>query len=202
MDSGLAATRRPGMTKAVLPGPTSMQPLRFLFSPSGRLSPQAFVLAAVAVYLAGAASHLLTLPEVIARTGLWPFVAAQALLIWIWFTLHAKRLRDAGRAVGLAAGVSLLYSLSVMLLIIVAASFYNALAGEVPDANTASALGLILLVSIVAILLGSPHYDLAWLMVAILLLIAFVPVIVAVVVSLWAAIRPSGGSVSPGAIML
>ena len=68
------------------------------------------------------------------------------------------------------------------------------LAGEVPDANAASALGLILLVSIVAILLGSPHYDLAWLMVAILLLIAFVPVIVAVVVSLWAATRPSAES--------
>jgi hypothetical protein len=51
-------------------------------------------------------------------------------------------------------------------------------------------------------LLGSPHYDLAWLMVAILLLIAFVPVIVAVVVSLWAATRPSGGSVPPGAITL
>ena len=177
-----------------------MQPLRFLFSPYGRLTPQAFVWAAVAVYLAGAASHLLTEPEAIARGGLWPFMAAQALLIWIWFAIHAKRLRDAGRGVGLAAGVSLLYGLSVILLIIVAASFYTALAGEVPDANTASALGLILLVSIVAILLGSPHYDLAWLMVAILLLIAFVPVIVAVVVSLWATTRPRRLSVPPGAV--
>jgi site-specific recombinase len=56
------------------------------------------------------------------------------------------------------------------------------------------------LVSIVAILLGSPHYDLAWLMVAILLLIAFVPVIVAIVVSLWAATRPRRLSVAPGAV--
>jgi len=177
-----------------------MQALRFLFSPSGRLPPQAFALAVVVVYLAGAASHLLTAPEVIARGGLWPFVAAQALLVWIWFALHAKRLRDAGRAAGLAAGVSLLYALSVVLLIIITASFYNALAGEAPDANTASALGLILLVSIVAILLGSPHYDLAWLMVAILLLIAFVPVIVAIVVSLWAATRPRTLSVPPAAV--
>ena len=168
-----------------------MQALRFLFSPSGRLPPQAFVFAVVLVYLAGAASHLLTVPEVIARGGLWPFVAAQALLIWVWFALHGKRLRDAGRPVGLAAGVSLLYALSVILLVIVVASFYNPLASEAPDANTASALGLILLLSIVAILIGSPHYDLAWLMVAILLLIAFVPVIVAVLASLWAATRPS-----------
>lgn len=177
-----------------------MQALRFLFSPSGRLPPQAFALAVVVVYLAGAASHLLTAPEVIARGGLWPFVAAQALLVWIWFALHAKRLRDAGRTAGLAAGVSLLYALSVVLLIIIVASFYNALAGEVPDANTASALGLILLVSIVAILLGSPHYDLAWLMVAILLLIAFVPVIVAIIVSLWAATRPRRLSAPPAAV--
>jgi len=177
-----------------------MQALRFLFSSSGRLPPQAFAFAVVVVYLAGAASHLLTVPEVIARGGLWPFVAAQALLIWIWFTLHAKRLRDAGRAVGLAAGVSFLYALSLLLLIIVTASFYNALAGEVPDPNAAGALGLILLVSIVAILLGSPHYDLAWLMVAILLLIAFFPVIVAVVVSLWAATRPSAGATPPGTV--
>jgi hypothetical protein len=61
----------------------------------------------------------------------------------------------------------------------------------VPDANTAGALGLILLLSILAILLGAPHYDLAWLMVAILLLIAFVPIVLAVTVTLWAASRPS-----------
>ena len=177
-----------------------MQALRFLFSSSGRLPPQAFAFAVVVVYLAGAASHLLTAPEVIARGGLWPFVAAQALLVWIWFALHAKRLRDAGRPTGLAAGVSLLYALSVVLLIIITASFYNALAGEVPDANTASTLGLILLVSIVAVLLGSPHYDLAWLTVAILLLIAFVPVIVAIVVTLWAATRPRTLSVPSAAV--
>ncbi len=169
-----------------------MQALRFLFSPHGRLSPQSFAFAAVAVYAAGVASQWLTVPEVIARGGLWPFVAVQALLIWIWFALHAKRLRDAGRAVGLAAGVSLLYALSVVLLIIVAASFFNTLAGEVTDANTASALGLLLLVSIIAILLGSPHYDFAWLVVTVLTLLAFVPVIVAVMVTLWAATRPSG----------
>jgi len=177
-----------------------MQALRSQFSPSGRLPPQAFAVAVIVVYLAGAASYLLTRPEIIARAGLWPFVAAQALLVWIWFALHAKRLRDAGRPTGLAAGVSLLYALSVVLLIIITASFYNTLAGEVPDANTAGALGLILLVSIVAILLGSPHYDLAWLMVAILLLIAFVPVIVAIVVSLWAATRPRTLSVPPAAV--
>ena len=37
----------------------------------------------------------------------------QALLIWMWFALHAKRLRDAGRTIGLAVGAAVLYALSV-----------------------------------------------------------------------------------------
>jgi uncharacterized membrane protein YhaH (DUF805 family) len=170
-----------------------MQTLRLIFSPSGRLAPQAFIVAAILVYLVGIASHLLTGSSVVLHAGLWPFLFVQALLIWIWFAVHAKRLHDAGRTAGLAAGVAILYALSIALLVIVAASFYGALAGQMPyaDANTASALGLILLVSIIAILLGAPHYDLAWLVVAILLLIALVPVVLAFVVTLWAATRPS-----------
>ena len=168
-----------------------MYALRFLFSPSGRLQPQAFGIAVVLLYAAGAASHWFTTPAVIARAGLWPFVAAQAVLVWIWLALHVKRLRDADRPAGLAAGVALLYVLSIVLLIIVAASFFNA-ADAVPDANAAGALGLVLLVSIVVTLLGSPHYDFAWLIVAILTLMAFMPVIVAVSFTLWTATRPSG----------
>ncbi len=168
-----------------------MQALRFLFSPSGRVRPQSFIFAAIVVYLAGAAAQFLTRPEVIIRAGLWPFAAGQVLLTWIWFVLHAKRLRDGGRPIGLAAGASVLYALSVALLLVLAASFYVPLAGRMPDANSASALGLILLVSIVALLLGAPQYDLASVLVMVLLLLAFVPVIVAVAVTLWAATRAS-----------
>ncbi len=174
-------------------GADGMQALRLLFSPAGRLEPQIFIIAAVLVYIAGATSHLLTGSNVVWRAGLWPFLFVQALLIWIWFAIHAKRLHDAGRTAGLVVGVSILYALSVVLLVIVAASFYGALAGQMPDvdANTASALGLILLLSIIAILLGAPHYDLAWLMVVMLLLIAFVPIVLAVVVTLWSATQPT-----------
>lgn len=168
-----------------------MQTLRTIFSPSGRLSPQTFIVLIGLVYVAGAVSHALTVPDVIMRAGLWPFIAAQALLIWIWYALHAKRLRDGGRAAGLAVAAAVLYTLAVALMIIVAVSFYGALSAQVPDANTASAFGLLLLVSIIAILLGAPHYDAAWLMVVVLLLLAFVPIIVAVAVTLWAATRPS-----------
>ena len=167
-----------------------MQALRFLFSASGRLAPRAFVLAIVVVYAAGAASHLLTRPDVIAKAGLWLFVVAQALLVWIWFALHAQRLRDAGRPAGVAAGVALLYVLSLALLVIVAASFFQT-AAQVSDANTQGALGLLLFASIIAALLGAPHYDVSWLIVTVLVGMAVVPLIVAVLFSLWAATLPS-----------
>lgn len=167
-----------------------MQILRLIFSPSGRLSPQPFVVGALLVYIAGAASQWLTKPDMLAHRGLWLFAAAQALVIWAWLVLHAKRLRDAGRSVGLAVGVSLLYALSVALLIILTASFFNSSAGEAPDANTASALGLILLLTIVDRLLGSTHYDFGWLLVTLLTLMAFVPPIAALATTVWAATRP------------
>jgi uncharacterized membrane protein YhaH (DUF805 family) len=167
-----------------------MQALRFLFSPSGRLPPQPFVFAVIVVYAAGAASHWLTTPDVIVRAGLWPFVAVQALLIWIWYALHARRLHDTGRGAGLAASIGLLYVLSLVLLIIVAASFFNT-AGKMSDANAMGALGLLLLASIIASLLGSPHYDVSWAIVAVLVAIAVVPLVAAVLFSLWAAMQPS-----------
>jgi hypothetical protein len=179
-----------------------MQALRFLFLPSGRLRPRPFVAGVIGVYLAGAASHLLTMPDLIARAGLWPFATVQAILTWVWFALHGKRLRDAGRGVGLAAAVSVLYALAVALLLIVAAAFFNASAGAVPDANARGALGLILLVEIAAILLGAPSHDLAWVMVTILIAMALVPIVLALVVTLWAATRPSAKEPSaeePGA---
>ena len=168
-----------------------MQGLGLLFSPAGRLGPRAFIIAVVLLYLAAAASQALTLRDVIKSAGLWPFLAAQIVLVWIWYALHAKRLRDAGKPIGLAVAASLLYVLSVALLIIIAGAFYGALAGQGTDPNTASTLGLILVVSIIAMLSGTPHDSLAWLIVAILLVIAYLPIILAVVTTLWAATRPT-----------
>jgi hypothetical protein len=154
------------------------------------LAPGTFIVVAALVYLAGAASHALTTPDVIIRAGLWPFLAVQVVLIWVWYAVHAKRLRDGGRSAGIAAGVALLYTLSVVLLVIVAVSFYGTLSADGHDANAASALGLILFVSIIAILAGAPHYDIGWLIVVILVVLALLPIALAIVTTLWAATRP------------
>ena len=171
-----------------------MHALRFLFSPSGRLPPQAFSFAAVAVYAAGAASQWLTTPDLIQRAGLWLFVAAQIIVTWIWFALHAKRLRDAGRSIDLPAAIALLYALSVALLVIVAVSFVHSASPESLEYNGATALGLILFVSVIVALLGPPQFDVAWLVLMALTAMALLPVILAIVCTLWAATRPSVAS--------
>jgi hypothetical protein len=165
--------------------------LSFLLSPSGILRPKPFLVAAILVYAVGAVSHGLTAPGVIATAGPWPFAAIQAVMIWVWFTLHSKRLRDAGIGSGLAAGVALLYALSVVLLVIVEASFAGAISGQTGDAKAASGLELILLVSVIALLLSSAHYDSTSVVVALLLAIEFIPIVLAVGTTAWAASRPS-----------
>ncbi len=160
-----------------------MQSRGHFLSPGGRLTPRPFIYGAIAVYVAGAASHLLTSPDVITHGGLWPFLAAQIVLLWVWFAVHAKRLRDAGHGSGLAAGVALLYALSVALLIIVAASFFNTSDGLMSNANATSALGLVMILYIISALAGSTQYDIAWAVVAILMLIAVVPIAVSVAFS-------------------
>jgi hypothetical protein len=161
------------------------------FSPRGRLQPQPFIASIAAVYVVGAASHWLTVPDITARVGLWAFVAAQAVLTWLWFVLHAKRLHDAARGAGLAAAVALVYVLSLVLLLILATNFLADSETTLGNASATSALELILFLYIVMTLLGSIHYDLAAVVVGILTLCAFVPILIALCFTLWTATRRS-----------
>ena len=163
-----------------------------VISPAGRLRPQPFLAAIAAVYIAGALSHWLTVPDVTARVGLWAFAAAQAVLIWLWFVVHAKRLHDAGRREGLAIAVALLYVLSLVLLLLLATNFFaGSEAGSLGSASATSALELVLLLYIVMTLAGPMQYDLTWIVVVILTLFAIVPVLIALFFSLWTATRTS-----------
>ena len=169
-------------------------------SPAGRLQPQPFLAAIAAVYIAGALSHWLTVPDVTARVGLWPFAAAQAVLIWLWFVLHARRLHDAGRGEGLAIAVALLYVLSLILLLLLATNFFaGSEAGSLGNASATSALELVLLLYIVMMLMSPAQYDLTWIVVLILTFFAFVPVLVALFFTLWTATRSSRGTSAIGA---
>ena len=166
-----------------------MHILRLLFSPSGRLGRQAFLFAALSVYAVGVTSQWLTAPGITARGGIWPFALAQVLLIWIWFSLHARRLHDADRSVGIAAAAAIFYFLAILVLVFVLMTLFGDASTQTRDANTASAITLILFIWIVAILSGTPDGNFYWL--GVLVLVAALPIIFAVGVTAWAATRSS-----------
>jgi uncharacterized membrane protein YhaH (DUF805 family) len=169
-----------------------MQVLRFLLSSSGRLRPQAFVLAVIVVYGAGIAAQWLTAPHVLRRVGIAPFAAAQILLIWVWLALHAKRLRDGGQRIGLAVGASVLYTLGIALLLVLGSGFIDLNPNGDWGPTGSTALGLIVLISVIGILLHTSHYDVTWPLVAgFLTVMALLPPLVALAVTIWAATRPS-----------
>jgi uncharacterized membrane protein YhaH (DUF805 family) len=169
-----------------------MQALRFLFSLSGRLRPQPFVLAVIGVYIVGFAAQWLTAPDVLERVGIAPFTVVQILLIWTWFVLHAKRLRDGGERIGVAAGAGVLYALGIVLLLVLGAGFIGL--GSNGDLGSAgsTALGLIVVVSVIGILLDASHHEAMWPLIAgSLTAMALLPPLVAFAVTVWAATRPS-----------
>jgi uncharacterized membrane protein YhaH (DUF805 family) len=165
-----------------------MHALGFLFSPAGRIEPRPFIAGAIGVYLVGVASQLLTTADVARRAGLWPFVAVQLVVVWIWFCLHGKRLHDAGRSSGLAVGVGLLYLLLAGLLLLAADGFgFLTSSRSFGDADAGGLQWLIALLYVVGMLGGSSHYDLILVTVAILIVLAFLPIVVALAVTVWAA---------------
>jgi uncharacterized membrane protein YhaH (DUF805 family) len=167
-----------------------MQILRLLLSPSGRLGPRAFVLAALSVYAAGVVSQWLTVPGIIMRGGIWPFALAQVLLIWIWFSLHARRLHDADDSAGIAAAAAVFYLLAILLLVFLLGTLFSDASTQTQDANSASAITLILFIWIIAILSGTPDTNFYWLGVLVLVAAAL-PILFAVGVTLWTATRPN-----------
>jgi uncharacterized membrane protein YhaH (DUF805 family) len=96
-----------------------MDSLTTMFSASGRLAPQPFVLGALAVYVGGFLSQLLLNSYVTQHANVIPFVLVQIALAWIWYALHARRLRDAGRGVGAAIALTIVYLLAIVLLLVV-----------------------------------------------------------------------------------
>ena len=175
-----------------------MDALRFLLSPSGRLRPQPFVLAVIAVYIAGVAAQWLTAPDVLRRISIVPFAFVQIALIWMWFALHAKRLRDGGERTGLAVGAGVLYALGIVLLLVLGAGFIDPGRDGDWGPTGSAALGLIVVVVVIGTLLDTANYDAISLMIAgFLTVMALLPVIVALAVTVWAATRPSVAAPEP-----
>jgi uncharacterized membrane protein YhaH (DUF805 family) len=161
------------------------------FSPSGRLARQPFAIVVVAVYFLGLASQSLLTGPVLSRASLLPFILLHAALLWVWYAIHAKRLRDAGRSIGSAAGVAIVNVLAIILLLLVL-SFLNSPVEGQPGETAGGVLGTwIVLIFFIKILSGAT--SLGWLgkLLLTLFAIAMVPVLLALGFSLWAGTRKS-----------
>lgn len=110
-----------------------MRFFRMFLNPWDRSPPQRFAAAISAAYVVGMAAQFLTVSPVLLAAGLWPFIAAQAVLTWIWFALHAQRLRDGGRTIAAAQGTAAVHALAVTLLILVGAFFFDRADGIEPS---------------------------------------------------------------------
>src|SRR5215469_7485091 len=109
------------MRPRAVPRSRGMESLAVFFSARGRLAPRTFAASAAVVYGTAFLSLLLISPPVMLRAGLVPFALVQAIAIWCWFCLHAKRLRDADRQVGVAVAIAALYALAVILFLLIVA---------------------------------------------------------------------------------
>ena len=113
------------------------------FSPSGRLPPQTFVVAVGLVYLAGARVACADLRRISSRApGFGRFLPRRSCSFGSGTRCTPSGFATAESRLGWPPPSSVLYALSVALLVILAVAFYGPLAGQGTDANTASALGL------------------------------------------------------------
>jgi len=171
-----------------------MRALGRFFAASGRVGPRDFVLAVLVLYAAVIASQMLTLQWVVMHIGVWPFAIVQAGLLWLWFALHAKRLRDAGHSPAPAVGVAVIDALAMIMLIVAVAFFVPAASDTTADPQTASMQNILLLYIVLYLLgaFGAPsQFDLLHIVLMVLVLIACIPVLVTFALSLWAGTRPS-----------
>jgi uncharacterized membrane protein YhaH (DUF805 family) len=172
-----------------------LSPFATVLSPRGRLAPRAFTIAVIGLYVVVFCSQVLLGGGVTGAFGFWPFMLVQAAIALIWFVLHAKRLRDAGRTAGHAAAIAVLYMLGMILLMLVVMLIISADPGQGASGSTGSDVGAVMrvfvLLGMVALLFGNAGLgEFGYLLLGFMGLV-LAPIIVAVSFSIWAGTRPT-----------
>ena len=168
-----------------------------LFTLSGRLGWRPFAVGVVVVYLMGLASQVLLTGPVQLRAGFWPFILLHAALLWLWFTLHAMRLRDAGRGIAAAVGVAIVNMLSMIFLLMVISFLASPVEGQPGETAGGVLATWVVLIMFIEILSGAPH--LGWLgrVLMVIVGIAMLPILLAVGFSIWVGTRRTVSQVVP-----
>ncbi len=168
-----------------------------LFSSAGTLARGSFAVVVVIVYALGLASQVLLTSPVLLRAGLWPFILLHAVLLWVWFAAHARRLREAGRDVGPAIGIAIVNVLSVAFLVMAMLLLVAPVDGQ-PGETVGGVLGTwIVFIFLVQVLSGTMNFSWFGIFLEILLFIALMPILLAIGFSIWTGTRPSARAAKP-----
>jgi uncharacterized membrane protein YhaH (DUF805 family) len=172
-----------------------MESFAAIVSASGRIARKPFWIGVIAVYAASFLTQFLLAAPVTARAGVVPFVLVQAAIAWAWFVLHARRLRDAGRPVGLAVALSVLYVLAIVLLLLVmvaatAPGSSTTVAPAVDQPPSPSIFDLFLVLFLLGLAFGDPSLGMfGYILLGVIALI-LLPILIAVAFTIWVGTRP------------
>ena len=168
-----------------------MAALPTIFSASGRIAPKPFALGVVGVYLASFLSQFLLAAPITARASVVPFLAVQIAIAWAWYSLHVRRLRDAGRPTGSALGLTILFALAIVLLLLVMLAIDAS--GQSADQETslfASVAQIFLLLYLVGTILGDPNIGMFGYVVLGVIALVMLPIVIAIGFTVWVGTRP------------
>jgi uncharacterized membrane protein YhaH (DUF805 family) len=160
--------------------------------PSGDLKQGPYLRSLVALLIGAILSHMLTAPLVTAQLGLVPFVVTQLALLWWWFALIVKRLRDAERSFLGVTAVALIDLFALLLLaVMLVLQFSDTSVGAAAPYLPASLSLLIYPFVFLFNLVTGPVANTQDLQVALLALFVLAPLLLTIFYSLWAAAQPS-----------
>src|SRR6185295_16449265 len=125
-------------------------------------------------------------PPMMTRGGIYPFVLLHMALICSWYVLHAKRLHDAARPVGLALAIAILYALAIALLVLVVEPILG------PDLSTMGAQpkrtgfgDLWVFLLLFAALAGQADFGFFYILALSVIALIIAPIAIAVGFSIW-----------------
>jgi uncharacterized membrane protein YhaH (DUF805 family) len=161
-------------------------------SPSGESEQAPYSRALTGLVIGAVLSNMLSAPAITALFGIWPFVVTQLALLWLWFALTAKRLRNAERsvlgvtAVALIALIAILL-LAVMLVLRVSDTSAGAAAPWVPESIGTLIYPFVFLFNLVS----GPSAAAQDVTIAALATFTVAPLLLMIWYSAWAALQPS-----------
>ncbi len=160
--------------------------------PSGDIEQRPYARALIALLIGALLSNMLSAPAVTASFGIWPFVVTQFALLWFWFALTARRLRNAERSVLGVTAVALIAVIAVVLLAVVLALQSSDLeAGTAAPWIPASIGTLIYPFVFLFNLITGPSANAQDLTIAVLATFTVAPLLLMTWYSAWAALQPS-----------